>query len=133
MENLIIILGICAASLCSTFVSMFYMKKAFEKSFIQLQENVKTLPQVQKMGEMREKATDRIQQKALEKRIASDLLNVNAPEIKAVLQYFSPDTLKYIESNPDVAMAVIQRFKPLLDQFLGAGQKQNDDDGLTFG
>ena len=128
-ETIINVLIICASVLISVGISIFYMKKAVESSFNQLNSNLKELPRVQQMDEMRQKSIDSRQQKALERKIANDLLNVNAPEIKAILQYFSPDTLKYIEDNPQVAMAVIQRFKPLLDQFMGAGQKKDDTEG----
>jgi len=128
-ETIVNVLIICASVLISVGISIFYMKKAVESSFNQLNSNLKELPRVQQMDEMRQKSIDSRQQKALERKIANDLLNVNAPEIKAILQYFSPDTLKYIEDNPQVAMAVIQRFKPLLDQFMGAGQKKDDTEG----
>ena len=134
---ILLIICSCAGSIL---ITQHYNKKTLNKmvkdvedtiklNFKEFEDNIKALPQIQKMTEMNIKGMEAKQTKALERKIANDLLNVNAPEIKAVLQYFSPDTLKYIESNPEVAMAVIQRFKPLLDKFMGAGQKKDDTEG----
>lgn len=70
-----------------------------------------------------EKGVDVRQFKSLEKSVAKDIFE-QFPEFKIVLGLLSPETLEKIEANPEMALQLLTRYKPLIDQFLGQKQQQ---------
>ena len=53
-----------------------------------------------------------------QKLIMGDLLN-QFPEVKMVLEHFSPETVEWLEDNPMAALRLIQRYLPFIQQFMG--------------
>jgi len=56
-------------------------------------------------------------EKALEKAVAGDILN-QFPEVMMLLNQLSPETADMVRKNPQMAMNLIQRYKPIIDKFL---------------
>ena len=56
-------------------------------------------------------------EKALEKAVAGDILD-QFPEVVMLLNQLSPETADMVRKNPQMALNLIQRYKPLIDKFL---------------
>lgn len=56
--------------------------------------------------------------KQVEKAVTNDLINAQMPEIKALLGFISPETLELIEANPEIALGLIEKYKPMIDKFI---------------
>lgn len=61
--------------------------------------------------------------KKMEKSMGDDLIT-RFPEIEIVLEYFSPETAEMMRENPERALTLITRWKPIIESFLGVGTKQ---------
>ena len=68
------------------------------------------------------------QLKKMEKKMGEDLIN-QFPEIDMILEYFSPDTADMMRENPERALVLIARWKPIIESFLGVqtGATQKTD------
>lgn len=69
------------------------------------------------MSALGQASGDRGSQKALEKAITGEVLD-QYPEVMALLQHFSPETVDMIKKNPGMALSLIERYRPLLEKFL---------------
>ena len=56
--------------------------------------------------------------KKMEKKMGEDLI-AQFPEIDMVLEYFSPDTAEMMRANPERALVLVARWKPIIESFLG--------------
>ena len=65
--------------------------------------------------------------KSMEKKVARDIWD-NLPEIKGILGMLSQDTLDQIEENPEIAVQLIERYKPLIDKLFGSQQTSQQYD-----
>jgi len=79
------------------------------------------------MSAMGKRSVEVRQERALERDIASDLMD-SYPEIQALLEYLSPDLAEQVTENPEAALRVIERYEPLLARLginlKGAPQEQ---------
>lgn len=58
---------------------------------------------------------DAIQRKALNKRIGQDMIDLQSPEVKLLLEMF-PRASEYVEKNPDLIMELLPRIQALKGQ-----------------
>ena len=56
-------------------------------------------------------------ERALEKAVTGDILD-QFPEVVMLLNQLSPETAEMVRKNPQMALNLIQRYKPLIDKFL---------------
>jgi len=112
-----------ASSIIITFLTLRLMTEkviipALDKKFGSIDKLTK-----QTLTSLGEKSIEVRQNKAIEKAVAGDIFN-NMPEIKAVIQLLSPETLELLEKNPEMTLQLLTKYKPLLDQFFGQSTKQ---------
>lgn len=69
------------------------------------------------MTALGQRSIDVRQEKALEKAITGDILD-QFPEVVMLLNQLSPETADMVRKNPQMALNLIQRYKPLIDKFL---------------
>lgn len=55
--------------------------------------------------------------KKMEKMVIADIMG-EYPEIQMILEQFSPETAEMIEEQPEMAMKLLMRYKPLIDSVL---------------
>lgn len=70
--------------------------------------------------------------KQVEKAVTNDLISAQMPEIKALLGFISPETLELLEANPEIALGLIEKYKPLIDKFLPALLGEKEKKGYDF-
>ncbi len=80
------------------------------------------------MSSLGKKSGESRQLKKMEKLMVNDILE-QYPEIEAALEYFSPETAEMIREHPKRALIIMQRYKPLLDEFMG---KASNEQPPTF-
>lgn len=69
------------------------------------------------MSALGAKSGDVRAERALEKAVAGDILD-QFPEVVVLLNQLSPETADMVRKNPQMALNLIQRYKPLIDKFL---------------
>ena len=125
MVNLQYFLGsVLVPSVISVIVTFVMMRLVVTKSVIPLlEEKFKDADLAVKKGlsAMGQKSGDVRAAKSMEKKISRDIWD-NLPEIKGILGMLSQDTLDQIEENPEVAIQLIERYKPLIDKLFGSQQ-----------
>ena len=72
----------------------------------------------QNMAIVGQKGRDAKKVKKGEKLIFADLLG-QFPEVKMVVEYFSPETMEFLEENPYILATLLQRYAPLLQKITG--------------
>jgi len=67
-----------------------------------------------------------------EKLVMGDIMS-QFPEVKFILERFSPDTLEFIEQNPEAFITLMSRYAPLIEQITGkSGLKQSENTDYHF-
>lgn len=57
----------------------------------------------------------------MEKMMVSDIME-EYPLLQMAIDFFSPDTAELIEENPERALKIMMRYKPIIDELLGTQQ-----------
>jgi len=96
----------------NTIITLFFFKKLAAKLFPDATAAISS-----GMSALAAKSGDVRAEKALEKAVAGDILD-QFPEIVMLLNQLSPETADMVRKNPQMALNLIQRYKPLIDKFL---------------
>ena len=120
IEILINVFLTMGVSITLSFILIRYSLKKFNPLISKAFSIMQTIGLKTRMDNKFNKVTAEDVDKAAEgqKLIMGDLLN-QFPEIKMVLEHFSPETVEWLEDNPMAALRLIQRYMPFIQQFMG--------------